>query len=166
MVPLLVSSSWYKDRGARSSLPTSLAGQNGIFIPTSPWQSLAQGFSAHTQLMVPGWSYRKPQCLCVSANQRYLPMRLTGWADGGDGLWQECTFWGWKPLLVLEESIVLVLHIHFHLMLESCWPCTLWLVDYITPCSQCSGRCECLFSVIFSVIYCPTGPNHNPHNVF
>ena len=58
--------------------------------------------------MVPGWSYRKPQCLCVSANQRYLPMRLTGWADGGDGLWQECTFWGWKPLLVLEEPIVLV----------------------------------------------------------
>lgn len=56
-----------KIRKARSSLPTFLAGRNGIFIPTSLSQSLAQGFSTSTQLMVPGWSYRKPQCLCISA---------------------------------------------------------------------------------------------------
>lgn len=62
-------SSWHKDQeSTKFPSPPSFAGRNGIFIPTSLSQSLAQGFSTSTQLMVPGWSYVENHSACVSVH--------------------------------------------------------------------------------------------------
>lgn len=168
VVPPHVSSSWHKDQESTKFPPHLPCRQEWHLYSYIPFTEPSTGFlNIYTTDEPQIWSYGKPQCLCISA-------LIRGTFHGANrmGWWRrwimarlhimgvEAFIGAWRTycpghMYTLPSDVGKLLAMHF-----------MGGGLYNTHCSQCSGRCEYLFSVVFSVIYCPTGPNHNPHNVF